>query len=79
VDRVEHHVDQAKDWAEGAKKQLYQANIYASKARKVRNKIQHFSLSLFLPPNVIDKPFEIINMNSFAHVVIHTISGVGGD
>jgi hypothetical protein len=79
VDRVEHHVEQAQDYAAVAKKELYQANVYASKARKVRynNKIFNFSLSLslLLPLTKSTGHFEIINMNSCAHVVIHFLGG----
>lgn len=36
MDRVEYHVQLGQDFTESAKKELYQANVYASKARKVR-------------------------------------------
>jgi hypothetical protein len=36
VDRVEKHVEDAKDFAGEAKTKLYQASVYATKARKVR-------------------------------------------
>lgn len=36
VDRVENHVQQGRDFTENAKKELYTASVYASKARKVR-------------------------------------------
>lgn len=45
MDRVETHVEQGRDFTENAKKELYQANVYASKARKVRMKF------LFLHPS----------------------------
>ncbi|XP_070498032.1 syntaxin-1A isoform X2 [Chironomus tepperi] len=34
VDRIENHVEQGKDYTEVAKKQIYQAAVYAEKARK---------------------------------------------
>jgi SNARE domain len=77
VDRVENHVEQSRDFTENAKKELYQASVYASKARKVRKHKKHIysvCLSLFpTPSNVIDKPFEIINFNPCAHVEIHPL------
>lgn len=38
VDRVEYHVELGRDFTENAKKELYTASVYASKARKVRFK-----------------------------------------
>jgi SNARE domain len=71
VDQIENHVEKSKDWTENAKKELYQANVYASKARKVRKYKKHFYFSLSPSPpssNVIDKLFEIINSKPCAHV-----------
>ncbi|KAL7022908.1 hypothetical protein ACKWTF_012428 [Chironomus riparius] len=34
VDRIQNHVEQGKDYTEVAKKQIYQASVYAEKARK---------------------------------------------
>lgn len=60
MDRVENHVEQGRDYTEEAKKQLYQASVYATKARKVSPE-QYLSYNFLLLYDQSTEPFEIIN------------------